>query len=93
MKLIDTGDLKLAVPHAPLLQAIAVEGGGNCGPSASAWRTVVTTVPLGTRWATQSTKELKTAADTEDSPHPLQTSWKTNGTQPPPFCSAWMTCC
>ncbi len=35
-KLIDTGDLKLLVPHTPPLQAIVVVGGGNCGPSASA---------------------------------------------------------
>ena len=66
-------------------------GGGNCGPSASACLTVFTTVPWLLRVESQSTKAEKSDALTESSAQPLQMSWKTIGTQPPPLDSACVT--
>jgi len=53
-------------------------------------RTVFTIVPVAARGCSQSRNALNVAWVTLASSQPLQMSWKTTGTQPPPLFSAWV---
>src|SRR5689334_634737 len=86
-----TGLLKTLPAHVPPLHEIEVAGGGCWGPSASARRTVLTTVPCPARAASQSMNAAKSGALTESSLQPSQMSWKMIGSHPVPELSACVT--